>query len=155
MWIWLLVVLPLLGVIGLFLFDWTTYFQESIYAEVYGLGPTPNGLLVNAVVTVLGIVSSAVTVLFAFLDWRQLRARGVERPFHWAWSFLVLVMSSALVYIIGRAVVVRRRTRSGLGPLWAAIAVNVVALIALIGWSIFFIIQIIPLLEGLAPYGAY
>ncbi|WP_181373478.1 hypothetical protein, partial [Microbacterium sp. HMWF026] len=154
-WIWLLVFLPLLGVIGLFLFDWSTYLQESVYAEIYGLGPTPDAILVNAVTSVLSIAFYAVTVLFAFLDWRQLRARGVERPFHWAWSFLVIVMSSALVYIIGRAVVARRRTRAGLGPMWVAIAVNVVALVALIGFLTVLIVQLIPLFEALALSNTY
>ena len=154
-WIWLLVFLPLLGVIGLFLFDWSTYLQESVYAEIYGLGPTPDAILVNAVTSVLSIAFYAVTVLFAFLDWRQLRARGVERPFHWAWSFLVIVMSSALVYIIGRAVVARRRTRAGLGPMWVAIAVNVVALVALIGFLTVLIVQLIPLFEALAISNTY
>ncbi|MFJ4038301.1 DUF2510 domain-containing protein [Microbacterium sp. NPDC090007] len=154
-WIWLLAFLPLLGVIGLFLFDWGAYVEESISAEVYGLGSTPTATLINTVVTVLSLAYSAVTVLFAFLDWRQLRARGVERPFHWAWSVLVLVMSSALVYVIGRAVVARRRTGSGLGPMWAAIVVNVVALFALIGWIVLLIVQLLPLFEQLASVSAY
>lgn len=152
-WVWLLAFLPLVGVLSLFLFDWSTFIQESFYAQVYGGGSTATETIVSAVVTLASVVYYAVTVLFAFLDWRQLRARGVERPFHWAWSFFVVMISSALVYVIGRAVILRKRTRSGLAPMWAAIAVNVVSLIAIIVWGIYLLWQIIPLIEELQYYG--
>ncbi|MEZ3155442.1 DUF2510 domain-containing protein [Microbacterium sp. BWR-S6Y] len=152
-WVWLLAVLPLVGVLALFLFDWSTFIQESIYAQVYGGGSTATETIVSAVTTLVSVVSYAVTVLFAFLDWRQLRARGVERPFHWAWSFFVVIISSGLVYVIGRAIILRKRTRGGLAPMWVAIAVNVVSLIAIIGWGIYLLWQIIPLIEELQYYG--
>jgi hypothetical protein len=44
-------------------------------------------------------------VVLAFLDYRVLTRRGMPRPFHWAWTFL-----SSLAYIIGRAVIIGRRT---------------------------------------------
>ncbi|WP_167494177.1 DUF2510 domain-containing protein [Microbacterium hydrothermale] len=152
-WVWLLAVLPLVGVLALFLFDWSTFIQESIYAQVYGGGSTATETIVSAVTTLVSVVYYAVTVLFAFLDWRQLRARGVERPFHWAWSFFVVIISSGLVYVIGRAIILRKRTRGGLAPMWVAIAVNVVSLIAIIGWGIYLLWQIIPLIEQLQYYG--
>lgn len=55
----------------------------------------------------------ASSVVFAFRDYRAQLAAGIPRPFHWAWTFL-----NSLVYIIGRTVVVKRRTGGGLGPLW-------------------------------------
>jgi hypothetical protein len=67
---------------------------------------------------------TAATVLLAVFDTRALAARGVPRPFHWAWSFFAFI--SAPVYIIGRSIVVRRRTGSGLAPM----IVNLVLLVA-------------------------
>jgi len=61
----------------------------------------------------VGFVYYAASVVLAFLDYRALTTAGVPKPFHWAWTFL-----SALVYIIGRTVIVKRRTGAGLGPLW-------------------------------------
>ncbi|WP_201423156.1 hypothetical protein, partial [Xanthomonas perforans] len=110
---------------------WSSYFRDAFYAGVYSYDSGPASMagtnaataLITVVTSVVSIVVSALTVLFAFLDWRQLRARGVDRPFHWAFSFFVLVIGSGLVYIIGRGVILRRRTGSGLGPIWAAVAV--------------------------------
>ena len=62
---------------------------------------------------------------FSWLDYRELGRRGVDRPFHWAWSFL-----SSAVYVIGRGVIVRRvAPRRGLVPIWVMIAVTGVSLI--------------------------
>jgi cytochrome bd-type quinol oxidase subunit 2 len=74
----------------------------------------------------VGIVIYGLFVVAAALDYRALSARGVPRPFHWAWTFL-----SALVYIIGRTVVARRRTGTGLAPLWVTIATLVVTGVAI------------------------
>ncbi|MET0956728.1 MAG: DUF2510 domain-containing protein, partial [Cryobacterium sp.] len=57
-------------------------------------------------------VPFALTVLFATLDVRQLRTwHGTAA--HWAWALL-----GAPVYIIARTVVLRRRGKFGLAPLW-------------------------------------
>ena len=47
---------------------------------------------------------------------RELKKRGVQQPFHWAFAFL-----TSIVYVIGRSVVVKRRTGGGLAPLWVYI----------------------------------
>ncbi|WP_225310368.1 DUF2510 domain-containing protein [Microbacterium testaceum] len=154
-WVWLLVFLPLLSVLGVVMFDWSSYIRDSFYAGVYSYesgdtsvaGTTSATTLITVVSSVVSLVVSALTVLFAFLDWRQLRARGVDRPFHWAWSFFVLAIGSGLVYIIGRGVILRRRTGSGLAPIWASIAVNVVAVIALIVWAVVLIAQVANLVS--------
>jgi hypothetical protein len=73
----------------------------------------------------LGFLGYLLTVLFAALDWRRLKLNGVPRPFHWAWAFL----GQSIVYMIGRSVVVHRRTNRGLAPLWVWIAVYVVAIV--------------------------
>jgi Protein of unknown function (DUF2510) len=75
---------------------------------------------------------AAVCIVFAALDWRELKARGVPRPFHWAWSFFVLLAGWPGVYMIGRSVIVRRRTGGGLTPLWIYIALQVVAFVVIV-----------------------
>lgn len=53
-------------------------------------------------------------------------------PFPWAFSFI-----SSIVYVIGRSVVVRRRTGKGISPLWVVIAVyllvNIIVTFYLVG----------------------
>lgn len=151
-WIWLLVALPLVGVLSLFAFDWGSFMRESVYNDLYSeslAGPSMAGTLLTVVSSVLSLVLAAATVLFAFLDWRQLRARGIERPFHWAWSFFVLAIGSGLVYIIGRSVIVRRHTGKGLAPLWAAIGVTVVTWIIASVWVVMLLTQIFSLVQEL------
>ncbi|MGN7187451.1 DUF2510 domain-containing protein [Microbacterium enclense] len=151
-WIWLLVALPLVSVVSLFAFDWDSYIRESVYAELYAdpfASPSMAGVVLTAVSSILSIVLCAATVLFAFLDWRALRARGIERPFHWAWSFFVLAIGSGLVYIIGRSVIVRRHTGKGLAPLWAAIAVTVVTWIVVSIWVVMLLTLVFSLVQEL------
>jgi hypothetical protein len=65
------------------------------------------------------------SVFFAFLDRQRLLKSGVVRPFHWAWAFL-----SALVYVIGRSVIVNKvAPKRGLWPVWATIAVFVISMV--------------------------
>ena len=75
----------------------------------------------------LSLLLYGLSVLFAFLDRRVLLQRGFDRPFHWAWTFL-----GGIVYIIGRSVIVRRRSGRGLLPIWVYIAVFVVSMIVVI-----------------------
>lgn len=85
------------------------------------------------VVALLALASLALFIVFAALDWRALRNNGVPAPFHWAWSFFTLISFGGLVYVIGRAIVVRRRTaRSGAGPMVLYIALMGAYLIATI-----------------------
>jgi hypothetical protein len=65
-------------------------------------------------------ISVAITAVFGYLDSRRLKRTGFERPFPWGWAFL------PIVYIIGRSVVVHRRSGRGLAPLWVFIGVQVV-----------------------------
>lgn len=161
-WIWLMVFLPVLSLLGVVIFDWSSYFRDAFYAGVYSYDSGPASMAgTNAATTLIAVVSSvvslvvsALTVLFAFLDWRQLRARGVDRPFHWAFSFFVLAIGSGLVYIIGRGVILRRRTGSGLAPIWASIAVHVAVIIAFIVWIIVLVSQLTTMInEFSSSYG--
>jgi hypothetical protein len=76
----------------------------------------------------LGYLVAGIGILFAWLDWRELKRRGIQKPFHWAWAFLALVVTNG-VYVIGRGVILRRQTGKGLGPVWVWIAVTVLSLI--------------------------
>ncbi|MFJ4161271.1 DUF2510 domain-containing protein [Microbacterium testaceum] len=162
-WVWLMVFLPVLNLLGVVIFDWSSYFRDAFYAGVYSYDSGPASMagtnaataLITVVTSVVSIVVSALTVLFAFLDWRQLRARGVDRPFHWAFSFFVLVIGSGLVYIIGRGVILRRRTGSGLGPIWAAVAVNLAVVIGFIIWIVVLIAQVSALINEFSTSFGY
>lgn len=128
-WIWLIIFLPLVSILPLFAIDWTGYITSSLGAPGSSLSAqmalyTSPGYLLS---TVLGWLIYGATVLFAWLDRRALLAAGVPQPFHWAWAFL-----SALVYVIGRSVVVKRRTGQGMAPMWVAIGMVVLQVIAAI-----------------------
>ena len=64
-----------------------------------------------------GFIIYGLNAFFAYRDYTYLASVGIVRPFHWAWTFL-----SSPVYVIGRSVVVGRRT-GGLGkaPMWVSI----------------------------------
>ncbi len=77
----------------------------------------------------------AATIVFAFLDWRELKRRGVPAPFHWAFSFLALA-GFGIVYPIGRSVVVKRRTGTSDRVLLVAILTIVVSFIVVIIFTV-------------------
>ncbi|UTT61918.1 DUF2510 domain-containing protein [Microcella humidisoli] len=137
-WIWPLVVIPVLQLLSVFWIDWETFIVTSLtdtsVAGQAALFSTPGYVAVTA----LGWITNILFVLFAFLDWRELRRRGVPQPFHWAWSFLVLA-SAWPVYPIGRAIVARRRTGRGMASLWITIATIVLGIIVTIGLAIFIV----------------
>jgi hypothetical protein len=117
--IWIIIALPLVSLVGTLTFDVEAYIESAFAAQTSGLPPyaDPGYILLQ----VSGWLFYLATALLAFFDWRALGKAGVPRPFFWAWSFL-----GGIVYVIGRSVVVRRRTGGGLAPLWAFIAVYVV-----------------------------
>ena len=122
-YIWLItLVLPLLSLVTLLFWDMDAYIRatlESPNDPVVQLAD-PGYLLVQGV----GFVLYGLSVVFAFLDRRVLLQRGFDRPFHWAWTFL-----GGVVYIIGRSVIVRRRSGTGLLPIWVYIGVFVLSMI--------------------------
>ncbi|QEW03797.1 DUF2510 domain-containing protein [Microbacterium lushaniae] len=129
-WIWLVVFVPLLSIVPLFFLDWNGFLEAAVLdpngsASAEWVGSFTGATLL---LTLLGYLVIAAQIVFAYLDWRALRARGIDKPFHWAWIFFTLVISNG-VYVIGRGVVLRRQTGKGLGPVWAWIAVSVGTLI--------------------------
>jgi hypothetical protein len=123
-WIWLIVVLPVLPMLMLLFVPWGSMFDIDIsapdaYSGMAGtwalfLSPFYWGSIV------LSYVVYGFSVFFAFRDMKELTARGVPRPFHWAFAFL-----GGVVYAIGRSVIVARRTGRGHAPIWAEIGVFV------------------------------
>ena len=136
-WIWLIVLLPLLGLSSFFLIDWADYIDSTMatslsgsytgYADSLALYTSP-GYIISQL---SGFVLYGLTVVFAALDVRELKKRGVQQPFHWAFAFL-----TSIVYVIGRSVVVKRRTGGGLAPLWVYIVETVVIFIASIIFAV-------------------
>jgi hypothetical protein len=123
-WIWLILVIPIVQTLPIFFIDWTTFIEASIAdptgLSAYGLFLSPAYVALIA----LGWIGTGFMIWFAYLDWRELKRRGVPQPFHWAWIFLTLAVSFA-VYTIGRAVVAQRRTGIGLSVMWATIGLIV------------------------------
>lgn len=68
------------------------------------------------------------SVVLAFLDRRQLERDGMVRPFHWAWTLL-----SPGVYVIGRSIIVRRRSGRSLAPMWAWATIMLVSILTAAG----------------------
>ncbi len=145
-WIWTIVLLPLLSILVLFTVDMEEFLAQAIAADTSDpfapLVPTQAELVLNGT----GIAIYAVTVLLAFLDWRELRKRRVDKPFHFAWAFL-----SSLVYVIGRSIVVRRRVGTGSAPMWVAIGVTVLSVVVGIGFAVQLTSSLIEQLPALAP----
>ena len=128
-WIWLIVFLPVLSYLSLLTIDWNAYFQAALGST----GSSAAAMFSPAYLlsSLLGWVLAALLVVFGYLDHRALVRNGVPQPFHWAWSFL------NPVYPIGRAVVVRRRTGSGIWPMWGAIGVLVFGFIVGIIFAVY------------------
>ena len=151
-WIWLVALLPLLNSLALFLLH-----PQALFASSYGVGSgvrisDPFALIggpMYFVVAALGWLVTAAVIVFSWLDYRELGRRGVERPFHWAWSFL------GIVYPIGRSVVVRQVAPGrGLAPLWVSIVVFVLGIVVGLVWSISLVAQILGTVSSQVPLGA-
>lgn len=120
-YIWLIVLLPLISTAAFASYDMAGYMRDSLTGgNSVSAMFSPSYLLLIA----LGWGLYLVTVLLAYFDWKRLTRDGYVRPFHWAWAFL-----SSTVYIIGRSVIVKRRSGRGLLPIWIMIGVFVIALV--------------------------
>lgn len=149
-WIWLVALLPLLGAVQfLFLHPQPVFRSAADGSPV--LNPDPFAMLGGPIFFVGSVLSWLVTaavIVFAWLDYRELGRRGVERPFHWAWSFL------GIVYPIGRTVIVRRVAAGrGLAPLWVSIAAQVLLVVFVSVWSVMLVAQIIGTATQNVPLG--
>lgn len=132
-WIWLVAVMPALtGALPLLLHPQVLFHAvpgstRLSIADPLALVGGPMYLAVMAASWLL----TAAAVVFSWLDYRELVRRGVERPFHWAWSFL------GIVYPIGRSVVVRGvAVGRGLAPIWVTIVACTLALAVTMVWIV-------------------
>ncbi|MEO7121678.1 MAG: DUF2510 domain-containing protein [Lacisediminihabitans sp.] len=123
-YIWLVVLLPLLSIVSLMSFDMSGYLRGAMEG-----GNSLSGMLSPSylLITALNWGIYLVMVLFAYLDSKKLGRDGFVRPFPWAWAFL-----SSAVYVIGRSVVAKRRSGRGLLPIWVTIAVYVITVVVAI-----------------------
>jgi len=129
--IWAVTLLPLLNLLLLPLafteFDRMMAGTTDPYSVSPYSGYSTAGLLAQGISSLLTWAIAAAIIVLSFFDHRWLRRHGVERPFHWAWSFFALL--GAPVYAIGRSVIVRRRSGRGIAPMWVAIAIIVLSVI--------------------------
>lgn len=125
-WVWLLALVPLGSALAL---------QPALAGFRHAAAGPPGSRASRQVVDLITFgfaFDQAVVVLLlgasgllAWLDQRALRARGMDRPFPWGWGFLYGV------YLIGRTVVVVRRTGRGAAPLVLAAALFAAAMLGL------------------------
>ena len=149
-WIWLVAVLPLISSLLLLLLHPQPMFRVTPASSDLAI-TNPFALLGGTmyfVVVGIGWLLTAAGIVFSWLDYRELTRRGVERPFHWAWSFL------GIVYTIGRSVVVRGVAAGrGLAPLWVAVAVYIASFAIAVTWSILLVAQILGTVADNVPLG--
>ena len=129
--------------------DWNGYVLASL-GDPSGI--TSSAYLINAQYFALlgfGLLAWAGSAVLAYFDGRALEARGVVRPFHWALT--AIPSYGPLIYIIGRSVVVRRRTGSGLAPMW----VMIISLVASIVLFVAVLVVLVNSMMGIASYGGY
>lgn len=142
-WIWLAILASTLPIISLFLLDSSGFMAAVINAERNPAGVADSSLALSMQSITISILNWAfigLAILFCWLDWRELRGRGVPAPFHWGWAFFALLSGGIAVYMIGRAVVLRRRTvAGGWPPLWVWIGVTVLTTVVAIVWVFAFI----------------
>ncbi|MFK4728823.1 DUF2510 domain-containing protein [Agromyces mediolanus] len=148
-WVWLVVFLPIIPLVMLFFWDVRGYLEASVaspYAASTAIFFDPWYLTLM----ILGWIVYGLSVWFSYLDYAALAKLGYVRRFHWAWTFL-----SALVYVIGRSVFVRREAGGrGMAPMWAVIAVNVASFVVAMIWTAWLMTQIFEFVRSM-PMTSY
>lgn len=125
-WAWLLALAPVVSVAALQ--PALIGCLQAAASPIRGLVPQQAadlitvGFVINLSTTLMLIVVSG---LLAWLDQRGLRQSGIDRPFPWGWGFLYGV------YLVGRTVVLRRRTGHGAAPLVLAASLFIAAMLGL------------------------
>ncbi|MDQ1130424.1 DUF2510 domain-containing protein [Microbacterium sp. SORGH_AS_0888] len=126
-WIWLIVLLPVVPALLLLFVPWGEVFDYRGILTDPSRGVEASLRIYTEplywAATLVGFVIYGLNAWFAYLDHRTLVARGIDQPFPWPWQFL------SIVYVIGRTVVVRRRTGRGAAPLWGLGATMAVSFI--------------------------
>ncbi|MES2092693.1 MAG: DUF2510 domain-containing protein [Actinomycetota bacterium] len=137
--IWILALLPILGIVSLLTRNSSSLVASS--TDPLALYRDP------AYLASLGIsfLIYGGSVILAYFDRRRLLRDGYDRPFHWAWTFL-----SGAVYLIGRSIIVRRRSGRGLAPLWVWSALTVFAVVV----AVVTVAQMMTTLIGTSGFSA-
>ena len=154
MHIWMIVVLSGVICIPSFIylgtFDFAQFMQPQAMASdpyaIYGLMFTP----AYVASLLAGIIGYGLTAVLAFLDYRELASRGVPKPFHWAFS--LIPSYGTYVYVIGRSVVVRRRTGTGLAPLWLFIGITVLTFVIALALTFVMMASMFATIEQVTYY---
>lgn len=120
-YIWIFALTPALGIVSVLVMNLRHYVVTAVQLDGTAASAVFSpGYFVSVGLSVLIWIGA---VLLALFDYRTLARRGMPHPFHWAWTFL-----SAWIYIIGRAVIVGRRTGvRNIGPLVLFIIIEVIA----------------------------
>jgi Protein of unknown function (DUF2510) len=121
--VWVFAALPVVALLTLVLINPSDYMAKAAHPDL----TDPFAIFTPGYFASIGlsIVVWLAAIALALLDYRVLARRGLPRPFHWAWTFL-----SIAVYIIGRTVIVGRRTGvRRMGPLVLFIVVGVVTVV--------------------------
>jgi hypothetical protein len=127
-WIWLIVLMPVVPLVLLLFVPWVSMYDVDLTARDARTGMS--GMLAFYlspflwISTILNYVVYGLSVFFAYKDVKVLTARGVPRPFHWAFAFI-----GGVVYAIGRSVIVGRRTGKGYAPIWVEAAVVLLSIV--------------------------
>jgi len=153
-WIWLAIVAGTLPFLTVLLIDWDGYIETmarmsaGATSDVAGIGRFMGSILL---VSLLGYIGLGASILFSWLDWRELKRRGIPRPFHWGFAFFALLISIG-VYVIGRTVVLRRDAGKGhLVPLWVWIIATVLGFVVIFGWMFVFMNQLMTAIVPTLP----
>ncbi len=154
-WIWVVVCATFVAAIPVFFWDFTGYMRGVFALEsgsTVGLGSWfANFVTFYVLIMVLSAAAYALTVVAAFRDYKHLVAVGVVRPFHWAFAFLY-----AIVYLIGRHVVLRKVVHTSGAPLWVYIGLTVLYSIGSIIWAFVMMQQLFVDISSMYPtYGTY
>jgi len=154
-WIWVVAVATFVVVIPMFFWDFGGYMRAIMELEngsTAALSGFSNFIVIYLLTILLGLLSYALTVVAAFRDYKHLLALGAVRPFHWAFAFIPY----ALVYLIGRHVVLRKMVRTSGAPLWVHIGLWVVYFVGFTIWMLVVMQQVFADFASLYPtYGSY
>jgi hypothetical protein len=127
-YLWAIIFLPVLWLIAsIATFHTLEPALEKYITEIQRATEDPNSTIIPTIhypvaywlTELLAFVIYLGTVLLAWFDSKRLAAAGIARPFHWAFAFIPV--ASGAVYVIGRSVVVRRRSGRGLWPIWVLV----------------------------------
>lgn len=146
-WTWIVALATFATIPFVFMIDMRGFIEAVLRAEQLG----NSTIAVDATLAFLGsimlislvsLVATILTIVAAYRDHKHLVSVGVQRPFHWGFSFLILVVG-IFVYLIGRHVVLRKVTRTAGWPLWTHLALLVASFVGAIVWTMT-IMQSVP-----------